>query len=90
MSAGDYMGIPREQIPWYPTIDEEKCTNCGECMEFCDNDVFRQGETTMTVANPYNCVVGCASCQKICPSDAIGFPSKNELVSWLRELKQES
>jgi ferredoxin len=25
-------GIPREEVPWYPTIDPEKCTSCGICV----------------------------------------------------------
>ena len=89
MSAGDYMGIPREQIPWFPTIDKEKCTNCGECLEFCEHDVFEQGETVMQVTNPYNCVVGCSSCRKVCEFDALTFPSNDKLVSWLKELRKK-
>lgn len=23
-----YLGIPRHLIPWFPTIDEEKCVGC--------------------------------------------------------------
>ena len=89
MSEQFYMGIPREQIPWFPTIDEEKCSNCGECLEFCSNDVFEEGETSTIVANPYNCVVGCTGCKKICDSDAISFPSNDELISWLKELREK-
>jgi pyrroline-5-carboxylate reductase len=28
------MSVPREKIPWYPTIEQELCTNCGVCVEF--------------------------------------------------------
>ncbi|MDZ7740853.1 MAG: ferredoxin family protein [Bacteroidota bacterium] len=88
MAGTEYMGIPREKIPWFPVIDEDKCTNCGSCLEFCDNDVFEQGETVMQVPNPYNCVVGCSTCQKFCDFDAITFPSKDELINWLKELRK--
>ncbi|GAB4379307.1 MAG: ferredoxin family protein [Calditrichia bacterium] len=86
--AGSYMGIPREEIPWYPTINEDLCTNCGSCLDFCDNDVFEQGELTMKVVNPYNCVVGCDACARDCPEGAISFPDKKELVQKLRELRE--
>ncbi len=89
MSDSTYMGIPRDKIPWYPTIDANLCTGCGACMEFCEHDVYAQGESTTIVANPYNCVVGCRACSKDCPVDAISFPSKDELVKLLHELRPQ-
>jgi NAD-dependent dihydropyrimidine dehydrogenase PreA subunit len=89
MADNTYMKIPREKIPWFPTIDPEKCTNCGSCLEFCSNGVFEQGEESMKVVSPYNCVVGCSSCVKICPSDAIGFPDLKELIEMLKKLRKE-
>ena len=88
MAGRDYMGIPREEIPWYPTIDADLCTSCGSCVDFCSNDVFEQGEISVIVVNPYNCVVGCDACKNDCPSGAIRFPEKNELILKLRELRQ--
>lgn len=70
MSAREYMGIPREKISWFPVIDEDKCTGCGLCMDFCSNNVFEAGESSTVVKNPYNCVVGCSSCTKVCDADA--------------------
>lgn len=87
MAGRNYMGIPREEIPWFPVIDENICTNCNACMDFCSNDVFAQGELTTMVANPYNCVVGCSACAKNCPVDAITFPDKKKLVNILNELR---
>lgn len=89
MAGSLYMGIPREKIPWFPVIDEEKCINCGACLDFCSNNVFEEGESTTIVANPYNCVVGCSACQRVCDSEAISFPSKDELISWLHELRKQ-
>jgi NAD-dependent dihydropyrimidine dehydrogenase PreA subunit len=90
MAGRDYMGFPREQIPWYPTIQADLCTGCGSCLEFCSNDVFELGDDgVMQVINPYNCVVGCTSCAKMCPVDAITFPAQQELVALLRKLRQE-
>lgn len=89
MAGVTYMGIPREEIPWYPTIDEDLCTGCEECLDFCANDVFElnEDEMVMTVKNPYNCVVGCNRCAEFCATDALTFPSKEELVATLRELR---
>ena len=89
MSAKSYMGIPREDIPWFPTIDAEKCTNCGECIEFCTNDVLAAGETSTQVVNPLNCVVGCASCTRICPANALSFPDQKEFVETLKRLREQ-
>jgi len=84
-----YMGIPREEIPWYPTIDPDLCSNCGACMDFCSNNVFAQGELHTEVVNPYNCVVGCSACQKECETGAISFPSKEELKKIINELREK-
>jgi len=35
MSEETWHGIPRNKIPWYPTIDYEKCFGCGKCVEYC-------------------------------------------------------
>lgn len=89
MAGEPYMNIPREKIPWYPTIDENLCTNCGDCLNFCDNGVFALDETAMKVVAPYNCVVGCSACEKECSSEAISFPDLQELVGVLRQLREE-
>lgn len=87
MAGRDYMGIPRQEIPWFPTINTDLCINDNLCMDFCSNDVFAQGELYMEVKNPYNCVVGCAACAKECPVEAITFPDKKELIKILNELR---
>jgi NAD-dependent dihydropyrimidine dehydrogenase PreA subunit len=87
MAAGKYMNIPREEIPWFPAIDEDLCTNCGSCIEFCANGVFALDDVQTRVVAPYNCVVGCSACASECESQAIRFPEKQELVKALRELR---
>ncbi|MBO8131376.1 MAG: ferredoxin family protein [Candidatus Marinimicrobia bacterium] len=89
MASNSYMGIPREKIPWYPAVDENACTKCSTCLDFCANDVFEQGEGSVEVVRPYNCVVGCSSCQNVCPSGAIRFPDMRQFVETLKKLREE-
>ncbi len=83
--------IPREKIPWFPTIDYDLCAGDQECFNFCKNDVFEWDEENKRpiVKNPYNCVVGCQACINICPVEAISFPDKEELRATLRRLRAE-
>ena len=39
-----WRGILREEIPWYPTIDPDRCTGCRTCVDFCRNDVLEFDE----------------------------------------------
>jgi len=69
-------GILREEIPWYPTVNEEKCIGCGLCFVTCGRDVYEMVGKKVKVVNPYNCLVGCTTCETVCPVGAITFPSK--------------
>lgn len=84
-------GIPRQLIPWFPTVDAGLCTGDQECFKFCKNQVFEWDEQANrpVVVNPYNCVVGCQACVNICPVGAISFPSKEELKAMLKRLRAE-
>ncbi len=83
--------IPREKIPWFPTVDYDICTGDQECFNFCKNQVFTwdDGNNHPVVANPYNCVVGCQACINVCPVQAISFPSKEELRETMRRLRTQ-
>ncbi len=80
--------IPREEIPWYPTVDEELCTGCGTCADFCHHSVYSV-EGKAKVANPFGCVVGCTGCLDKCPESAISFPDMKEFVKVIQKLKAE-
>jgi NAD-dependent dihydropyrimidine dehydrogenase PreA subunit len=84
--------VPREKIPWFPTIDPDLCIGDQDCVNFCKNNVLAFEEDTfkVIVVNPYNCVVGCDACSKICPQDAIRFPDKEEFRVTLRRLRAEA
>jgi NAD-dependent dihydropyrimidine dehydrogenase PreA subunit len=71
-------GIPRYQVPWFPTIAEDLCDGCGRCVEFCSHSVFEPATDagTVVVAEPLNCLVGCDSCALICPRRAVFFPPR--------------
>jgi NAD-dependent dihydropyrimidine dehydrogenase PreA subunit len=72
-----YLGIPRKEIPWFPSINYEKCDSCKTCVEFCklETYTYNEEEDKIYVSNPYNCVVSCNGCESKCPKYAISFPS---------------
>jgi|UniRef100_A0A7C6A943 NAD-dependent dihydropyrimidine dehydrogenase PreA subunit len=85
-----FSGIPREKIPWYPTIDYEKCAGCQECYNFCHNGVFEWDEENNQpkVVQPYNCVIGCSACANLCATGAIKFPTRKELVEAINKIRE--
>jgi formate hydrogenlyase subunit 6/NADH:ubiquinone oxidoreductase subunit I len=40
MSDETFEGIPRNQIPWAPKINYQKCVSCGKCVDFCHMKTF--------------------------------------------------
>jgi NAD-dependent dihydropyrimidine dehydrogenase PreA subunit len=87
MAEGKNDSIPREEIPWFPTIEEALCTNCGICLEFCPNGVYALVEAQTRVVSPYTCTVGCSQCETKCSPGAIRFPDMEEFAHTLRELR---
>jgi len=83
--------IPREKIPWFPTVNAEKCNGCRVCFEFCQQHVYawEEGENVAKVVQPFNCTVGCSYCTTLCTPQAISFPSEETLMEKLRELREK-
>jgi NAD-dependent dihydropyrimidine dehydrogenase PreA subunit len=84
--------LPREKIPWFPTLDADLCIGDQDCVSFCKNNVLAFDEDTFKaiVVNPFKCVVGCDACAKICPQEAIKFPDQEEFRTTLRRLREEA
>ncbi len=67
-SSGDW-------VPWFPVIDESRCTNCQKCLEFCLFGTYAlSSEGRIQVEKPRACKTNCPACARICPQKAIIFP----------------
>jgi NAD-dependent dihydropyrimidine dehydrogenase PreA subunit len=92
MPENKFHSVPRNKIPWYPTIDFEKCVGCGKCVEYCKFGVYefreKNGKNLPLVTMPNNCVVYCNGCEKICAYSAIKHPSKLETGKIISELRK--
>jgi len=80
-------GIPREEIPWHPTVDANKCIGCTLCYVTCGRGVYDMKDNKAVVANPLNCMVGCGTCGTVCPVQAISFPGRDLIWKLEREHK---
>lgn len=71
----DAPGVTHPWDPWFPTLDPARCTQCGQCVNFCLFGVYA-GEPGKTpqVVQPWNCKDRCPSCARLCPSAALIFP----------------
>jgi len=50
----DFLGIPRKLIPWFPSIDDDLCSNCGLCVEACKHQTYAFTDPEkVVVADPY-------------------------------------
>ena len=79
MEDDKWFGISRIEIEWFPTINYDKCISCMACLNKCKKGVFVEENGKPKVTNPYNCVVGCTGCQKVCPNEAISHPPREYL-----------
>jgi NAD-dependent dihydropyrimidine dehydrogenase PreA subunit len=88
-----FMGVQRNKLPWWPTIDYKKCNFCMECDKFCPHDVYERNDDEdkkLIVKNPYNCVVFCRACSKACALDALTFPNKQQITKLIKKLRIET
>lgn len=65
----------RRWKPWFPVIDQSRCTNCMQCLSFCLFEVYGVSkEGRLQVQNESNCKTDCPACSRVCPEVAIMFP----------------
>ena len=65
---------------FYAEIDEDDCTVCGVCEEFCPMDAFIFDDTA--TVNPERCI-GCGVCTGSCEFDAIQIHQKEKDAQYL-------
>ena len=92
LSQSKWHGIPRQDIPWYPTVDANACIGCELCYVTCGREVYEislvdGGGRKAQVERPYNCMAGCSTCAVVCPTQAISFPSRDIVWGVEREHK---
>ena len=81
-------GLNRADLHWNPSINYDLCQNCGVCVNFCKHGVYTQETNRVVVSNPTGCVVLCNNCMPLCPTQAISFPTKVDLLKQIRVLRK--
>lgn len=84
-------GVPRKKVPWFPSVNVDKCIGCELCYVTCGREVFEMVHSERgpksSVPLPYNCMVGCTTCAMVCPTVAISFPARDLMWGIEREYK---
>lgn len=52
-----------------PVVDEETCTRCWLCVDYCPEGVIDRGERSAKIN--WNLCKGCGVCAEECPANAI-------------------
>jgi len=80
-------GIPRRDIPWFPTVDTDACIGCSLCFTTCGRGVYEMRDNKAVPVNAMSCMVGCSTCGTVCPVEAISFPDRDMIWKLEREHK---
>ena len=92
LSQAKWHGVPRQDIPWFPTVNMDACIGCELCFVTCGREVYEieltdERRPKAHVERPYNCMTGCSTCAVVCPTEAISFPSRDIVWKVEREHK---
>jgi len=80
-------GIPRKDIPWFPSVDTDTCIGCTLCYTSCGRGVYEMQNNKAVPVNAMSCMVGCSTCGTVCPVQAIAFPDHDMIWRLEREEK---
>ncbi len=58
---------------WFPRLDRNLCTGCGDCIAVCPTSALAQVDGKAALAFPDLCTY-CTACETICPVGAIELP----------------
>ena len=86
------LGTGKEHAKWQPVstavyqhvaeieVDEDRCTDCAECVKACPRNVFAMEEGKLRVVDVNLCTI-CGECEKACPMDpsAVRARPQNDL-----------
>lgn len=78
-------GIPRDEVPWLPTVDAEACIGCQLCYVTCGRGVYEMHDGIAVAVSAMECMVGCSTCGNVCPTGAISFPNMDLIWKMERE-----
>lgn len=87
MNAPSPVKSSREIIPWFPTVNHDKCIGCELCSVTCGRGVYEVHDRKAWPVRQYDGMVGCTTCANICPVQAISFPDKQLVQKVEREHK---
>jgi NAD-dependent dihydropyrimidine dehydrogenase PreA subunit len=59
-----------DAMGWTVTVDHDKCTACGECVDVCPVEVYEIQDGKSVPVHEEECL-GCESCAEVCESNAI-------------------
>ena len=55
-----------------PTIDLERCTGCGLCVEYCPTAAAKMVDERPMITRPQACSY-CGICEDMCPAGAVAL-----------------